>query len=271
MTGDMTMDQLGDWMVEAGREACLARVATLLLRRLGAETKAILDAAVGLLSGQTRQRDEAARIAAMLAVSTPPEALAAAPVAPARGPMRLVDNVELRRGGMPHRDGSRHGRRMDQLSIMCRRAWERHDASGSDTPFRAPFDPGQIAMGLHYQALVERHAAAGVKCASVEVRAMASSGGGGDFMVAYLAETRELERLQHRIGQGVALDVQRARGKAQPITARALVDAVCLYGLDLTAVLKRHGWSNGAGYRQSLRTALASALDRMQGYLQKGS
>lgn len=271
MTGDMTMDQLGDWMVEAGREACLARVATLVLRRLGEETKAILDAAVGLLSGQTRQRDEAARIAAILAVSTPPEALAAAPVAPARGPMRLVDNVVLRRGGMPHRDGSRHGRRMDQLSIMCRHAWERRAASGSEARFRAPFDPGQIAMGLHYQALVERHAAAGVKCASVEVRAMASTGGGGDFMVAYLAETRELAMLKDRIGAGVALDVQRVRGKAQPITARALVDAVCLHGLDLTAVLKRHGWGAKGQQRDALRLALANALDRMQGYPQKGA
>jgi hypothetical protein len=271
MTGNMTMDQLGDWMVEAGREACLARVAALVLRRLGEETKAILDAAVGLLCGQARQRDEADRIAELLAVSTPPEALSAAPVAPARGPMRLVDNVELRRGGMPHRDGSRHGRRMDQLSIMCRRAWERHDASGSEAPFRPPFDHGQISMCLHYQALIERHAAAGVKCASVEVRAVGRSGGKGDFLEAYTDEGREIANLHRRIGDGLALDVQRARGKAQPITARALVDAVCLHGLDLTAVLKRHGWEKRSDRLAILRSALAAALDRMQGYPQKGS
>lgn len=255
----MTLDQIGDWLVETASAAALAHLAATALRRIRASAEAILADALGRLAGSRRAWAEADRIADMMAAATPPEDLAAAPVAPARGALRLVPNGPSRRDG-------RHGRTLDQLSIMCRQAWERHQSKAGDADFVPPFDPAQIAMGLRYQALVERHAAAGVKCASAEVRAVARSGGDGDFMAAFLSESRELETIRHRIGPGLALEVRRGSPGRRDIPIRTLVDAVCLHGKDLSAVLKGHGWSKKTDSLTALRRALAAALDRMQGY-----
>lgn len=267
---DATIEDIGAWLMDHGRERGLAATAAIVLRAARAEAEAILSRAISGLSGSVRRSAEAARIAGMLAAATPPEDLAAAPVAPARGAMRLVDNIERLPGGARRRSG-RHGLVLDQLTIMCRQAYERHQASGSERDFVPPFEPAHIAMALRYQALVERHDAAGMKCASAEVRAVAASGGGGDFVAAYLSESRELDMIRQRIGPGIALDVQRGRGARRDITDRALVDAVCLHGMDLTAVLRAHGWAPKGGQREVLRRALAAALDRMQGYHQKGA
>lgn len=51
----------------------------------------------------------------------------------------------------------------------------------------------------------------------------------------------------------------------QPITALALVNCVCLLDLDLSAVLRRHGWAPKGLHRDRLRKGLCAALDRMQG------
>lgn len=267
---EMTIEQIGEWLIETASADALAHLAALALRRARARAEAILTDAIGRLAGSCRTFSEADRIAAMLADAAPPADLAAAPVAPARGAMRLVDNIERLPGGARRRDG-RHGRMLDQLSIMNRLEVQRHQARGKDDPVALPFDPAQIAMALRYQALVERHDAAGMKCASAEVRAVAGSGGGGDFMFAYMKESEELDMIRQRIGTGIALEVKRGSTGRRDITTRALVDAVCLHGMDLTAVLRAHGWSNGAPYRNTLRTALAGALDRMQGYLDKGA
>lgn len=267
---EMTIDQIGEWLIETASTDALAHLAGVALRRIRASAEALLTDAIGRLAGSRRAFAEADRISALLANATPPADLVAAPVAPARGAMRLVDNIERLPGGARRRDG-RHGRMLDQLSIMNRQAWLLHEGRGGDEDdFAPPFDPAQVGMALRYQALVERHDAAGMKCASAEVRAVAGSGGTGDFMLAYVKESQELNMIRSRIGAGLALEVKRGSTGRRDITTRALVDAVCLHGMDLTAVLRAHGWANGAPYRKSLRDAMAFALDRMQGYRTKG-
>lgn len=215
------------------------------------------------------RKAEAARVAAMLSRATPPEAMQAAPVAPARGPMRLVENVELLPGGLQRRRGA-HWVGMDALSIMCRRAFEGHQArGGSADDFVAPFTPGQIAVALDYQALVEWRDGSPMKCAALEA-GRAGGGGSGLFIDSYIEQGRWLAELRRRIGTGQAMAVRRirpsARGSRASIMDRALVDAVCLGGATLSDVLRSHGWAEFKDNREALRRALAEVLDRMQGY-----
>ncbi|MDN5789115.1 MAG: hypothetical protein L0H65_19100, partial [Pseudorhodobacter sp.] len=69
---------------------------------------------------------------------------------------------------------------------------------------------------------------------------------------------------------GEAMVVRRIRpslrGSKASIPDRRLVDMVCLGGLDVTGVLRAHGWSAFGEHRDVLRRALCAALDRMQGY-----
>lgn len=214
-------------------------------------------------------RNEARRVAAMLDRATPPEAMEAAPVAPARGPMRLVENVELLPGGLQRRRGA-HWVGMDALSVMCRRAFESHQArGGSADDFVAPFTPGQIAVALDYQALVEWRDGSPMKCAALEA-GRAGGGGSGLFIDSYIEQGRWLAELRRRIGAGQAMAVRRIRpsacGSRASIMDRALVDAVCLGGATLSDVLRSHGWVKSTAHLDALRVALAQALDRMQGY-----
>lgn len=237
---------------------------------------------------------EVARISGILAAATPPEACGPAmPVAPARGTMAVFRPRGIAPGGQAAVDTGYMApgearprmamREADAFDAMMRRAIDAHAVqvakaeaawTGSPDRFRAPrFVPplssSQIAIGRHYQALVERHTAGGVRCSSLE--AQRGGGGGGEFMDAYLAEAREIDALLRRIGDGAALVVRRVRPSARggaaagAITDRALVDAVCLAGLSLAEVLRRHGWAPKGEHRVRLRTALAGALDRMQG------
>lgn len=231
-----------------------------------------------------RLDDEAARCAAMLDAAAPPEAMQAAPVAPARGAQRLVPNVTVLPGGLRRIEGSRW-EAADVFDAMTRSAWLKHEAavekarlahdvSGQEKNFRAPafeppFSPGQIAMARHYRDLVERHSAGGVRCSSIE----AQGGGGatgGDFMDAYLREGEELARLRARIGTGAAMVLRRIRpskrGSKATVLDRTLVDMVALSGMTLSEVLRAHGWSDDGKHRQLLRVALSAVLDRMQGY-----
>ncbi|MBJ2150643.1 hypothetical protein [Paracoccus sp. IB05] len=260
---------LGAELIGGAEDEALADLAGLVMRVSALDADGILANALAKLAGEYRLHDEDRRIRDMLDYFTPPEDLAEIPTAPGRGPMHRVPNYMVLPGGTRSQRGA-HWRRMDQLSIMCRHAWERHrvkcERDGKDVPFDAPFSLGQISMGQQYQGLVERHDAAGIKCASIEGRAAGGSGGsGGGFIEAYLAEGYEIEAIRRRIGDGVALAVKRGTGR-RPITDRALVDAVCLAGRDLTSILRAHGWANDARLRAALRDALAGALDRMQGY-----
>lgn len=274
----MSIEDFGAMMLADVEAEGLRRLASIALRRMRAEVDAIMRAGIARLARAQAAAGEADRVTALLLAATPPEAMVQAPVAPARGPMRLVPEYELSKGGIP-KLVSQHWRGLDQLSVMCRQARARYDrdpprnAKGEPLPFVAPFTPGQIAMAQHYQALVERHDAAGMRGASVEVRAAVTPGGGqgGGFIEAYLSEGREIDMIRRRIGDGLALEVQRGKGKRSSITVRRLVDMVVLGDADLTAVLRAHGWAKDAVVLRRLRDALAEALDHMQGYPKKGA
>lgn len=215
---------------------------------------------------------EADRIAEMLRAAEPPEAMQAAPVAPARGPMRLVENVELLPGGLQRRAGA-HWVGMDALSVICRQAFARHQASGSNAAFVAPFTPGQIAVARDYQALVEWRDGSPIKCASLEA-GRAGGGGSGLFIDSYIDQGFWLEQLRRRIGNGQAMVLRRIRpskrGSRAAISDRVLVDQVILRDASISAVLVAHGWAKSSDHIEAARVALAAALDRMQGY-RKGS
>lgn len=276
------IEVIGERMIAHVWGQVVSDLAEVAMRKAAEMAKATLSDAIAALDRRAalravgrRAERERASIEQILQRATPPREMDAAPVAPARGPMLLRDNIIAAPGGTRQRDGA-HWRGMDRLSIMCRHAYERHAKSGSDQPFVAPFSPGQVSMALHYQALVERHDAAGIKLASIEGRSARSGGAsGGGFMEAYLSESAELETIRRRIGDGVAMAVRRVRPSARgtgarSISDRALVDMVCLGGSDLNVVLSAHGWSCDGKNRSSLKRGLADALDRMQGYRKKG-
>ena len=208
---------------------------------------------------------EGVRVAAVKAQATPPADVGPVPVAPARGPQRVVTDWAAVPGGMRRAVGRRL-EEADVFDLMLAQAMRRHGDSAAR--FVPPLSWGQVAMARHYRGLVERHEAGGVRCASLE--AGRSGGSGGDFMDAYVAVGREIDRLRARIGAGSALVLRRvrpsARGSRVTITDRAVVDMVCLGNMALDAVLAAHGWSVHQTYRQGLLTALCGALDRMQGY-----
>lgn len=213
--------------------------------------------------------DQGVAVAAMLDAATPPPEMAAAAVAPARGAKRLVAQYELLPGGTRRWIGS-HWADADIFDKMCRDAFARHQKAGGDVAdFAVPFTPGQMSMARRYRDLTERHAAGGVRCASLEARG-SGGGQGGEFIDAFVAEGRELSAIHRRIGSGEAMVVRRirpsARGSKASIFDRRLVDLVCLGGQDLTGVLRSHGWALKGDHRDALRRALCVALDRMQGY-----
>jgi hypothetical protein len=71
------------------------------------------------------------------------------------------------------------------------------------------------------------------------------------------------------MGTGAAMQVRRIRPSSRGTAARgiitdlALLDAVCLEGVVLSAILMRFGWAVDGKHRESLRKALSGALDRM--------
>jgi hypothetical protein len=217
-----------------------------------------------------RKGIEADAVAAVLARATPPADVGPVPVAPARGAMRIETEREVV-NGLTKRVLGKRLEQADVFDLMIAQARRRQgDAAG----FVAPFTPGQVYMARHYRGLTERHAAGGVRCASLE--AGREGGTGGDFMDAYLAVGRELDRLHGRIGPGQAMVLRRvrpsARGSRVGISDRRVVDMVCLCGMTLGDVLEAHGWAVKGEYRDGVRTALCGALDRMQGYdLQRGA
>lgn len=225
-------------------------------------------ASLSLDPGAGAERREAERQAmrAMLDHATPPDAMRAAPIAPARGPQAQVPNFTVTAGGMRRADGV-HWRALSPLASAVAQARRRHETRKIDSPFVPPYSPAQVAMAELYAALVEWRDGSAMKCSSLE--AGREGGGSGHFIDSFMDRGRQLAELQVRIGDGVAMDVRRHmdRGNTRSrITVRAAVDMACLAGVDLTEVLRRFGWSEKGEHRQQLRIAICGALDRMQGY-----
>lgn len=225
--------------------------------------------------GPARLAAEAARVAAVMRSATPPAVCGPdIPVAPARGPLRLVTPVELVPGSEVRVRPSGYcgpGEAAARAGVILADVFDRMALTARESDGPEPFTAGQVAAARRYRDLVERHEAGGVRCSSLEARS-GGSGNGGDVADARLAEAREIEAMQRRVGAGAALVVRRVRPSARGgaargiITDRALVDQVCLGGRTLSEVLRSHGWSCKGQHREALRTALAGALDRMQRY-----
>ncbi|MFD1913813.1 hypothetical protein [Halodurantibacterium flavum] len=177
------------------------------------------------------------------------------------------EDYELEHVGYRGRDAARQADAFDVMEDQARRAHR-----GAAAAFVAPFTPGQVAIARHYRALVERHDAGGMKCASLET-VRRGDGRGGSFMDAFLAEGYDIDRLRARIGDGIAMPVrrQRAGSARRAIPDRVLVDMVCLQDMTLSAVLARHGWPDRGENIIAARLALATALERMRGHLEKGA
>lgn len=148
--------------------------------------------------------------------------------------------------------------------------WRGHLAARAvDALDRAGVAPALAERGRLYASVVEAQGAAGMGCASLEARRGGGGGDGTGWMEAVIARSRWLDA-QHRRLEGVALAVRRVRPSARgpgarTITRRELVDAVCLEGVSLSEVLRRHGWAARGEARVRLRAALEEALGRMLG------
>lgn len=222
------------------------------------------------------------------------------PVAPARGPVHRFEPTVLvpdGKGGLDVKpDGYRcrsGARCIDVFDVMVNQARRAHEgrvrAYDAETrkmardglkidkrkapPFVAPFTWGQVQIARDYAALVERCAASGVKCSSLESLRQASSSG-GDREAAIFADFARLRALHRRIGSGLAKKMRRQRpsesssgpDRRKTIACRRLVDLVCLGEVPLEKILKEHGWTGNGHQIRDLRSELCMALDRMQGY-----
>jgi hypothetical protein len=206
------------------------------------------------------------RRAQMLAAAVPPEAMAAAPVAPARGTMQLVPNWDVTRGGI-RREAGAHWRAACALVAMNARAVARAEARGVVLG-ELPFTVSQIAIAETYRGLVEWRAGSGIKCASVEA-GRGGSAGSGLFIDTFIEQGERLARLQAAIGEGAVMSPRRQmdRGNGRRvIMARDLVHQVIERGRDLSWVLRHYGWAANGVHRKELLAGLRGILDRMQGY-----
>lgn len=215
---------------------------------------------------------EEKRIAAVKAAGAVPDACGdAIPMAPARGAVRAFDLF----GSYPKGpDGSE----LKPAGHMGRKTMERLDVFGRMMAQSARrkgvlgLTESQVRMGRMYRTMVEDREAGAVRCSSME----AMRGGSGTpegFTDHRLDLSRRIDLYQSRIGPGCALAIRRIRpskrgdvgGVRSNIPDRALVDRVCLFEDDFSAVLRAYGWAVKGETVKAATMALASALDRMMG------
>lgn len=215
---------------------------------------------------------EPARVAIVRSAGVVPTACGAeAPVAPARGPARMVEFMAAYpKGdkGSEVKPAGHAGRKtvvmLDAIEIM-RAQVKRRGGTFALTD-------EQVGMARLYATLVQNLEAGAVRCVSLE----GQTGGGGSregFTDHRLALHRRVDGLRARIGGGFAMEIRRIRPskrgddsmKRANIPDRALVDLVCLHGLTTSEVLARYGWAVKGDTNKAATKALAAALDRMLG------
>jgi hypothetical protein len=209
---------------------------------------------------------EQARCQTILTRAAPPEAMSAAPVAPARGPQALVAEFTVSKGGIRQHLGG-HWQALSPIAAMVATARLRHEAKDTEAAFVPPFNPAQVQVAEDYAALVEWRQGSPMKCASVEPGRGGANG--NPFIDSYIRNGIWLAELHRRIGTDVALSPRRHmdRGNGRGVvTVRVAVDMLCLGGKDLTGILQAYGWQANGLNRKALRHAICGALDRMQGY-----
>ena len=283
MTAMMTIDEIAAAMIAEVEAVALRRLAEMAQRALRRSCEAMMSVAIGRLAGLCRSDAEAGRIATMLAAATPPAAMRAAPVAPARGTMQLAPDFEVMPGGTRRLTGAHwveptrldldnavaveaERDRLEEIEAARLAAGKAGLPGGVERAARraAPFTSGQVAAAAEYRALVEWREGSPMKCGSLEP----GHGGGtsGLFIDGYIAKGARLSRLVAAIGDGLALDLQRRGGAARrAIPVRVAVDMVVLQGASLAEVLRAHGWAAKGDHRAAVREAVCAALDRMQG------
>lgn len=204
-----------------------------------------------------RVESEADRMAMVREAGAFPDECGPAPsVAPARGPLRVSEmkavypkgagEVEIKGAGF---QGRRTAQVADVFDLMAARGSQLLTVS-------------QIGVARFYRDLKERHAAGGIRCASLEAMPSGSGGGSGAFMDAYVCEGRQIAAMERRIGDGVALRASE-KGRGGMISDADLVAMVVLRQMTFGAVLRARGWSAYGGHRKVLAQALGAALDRM--------
>jgi hypothetical protein len=218
---------------------------------------------------------EPARIALVQRSGLAPDVCGPAiPVSPARGPVRVFDIMQSYPKGQDEtvlKPAGYLGRKsMQRLDVFGRMAAQSARKGGD-----AMLSDSQISIGRLYRTLVEDREAGAVRCASLE----AGRGGGGGTREGFtdhrLDMSQRIDRLQARIGSGCSMAIRRIRpskrgGIARSnISDRTLVDSVCLYDLDLSAVLRGSGWAVYGDTVTAACSALAGALDRMIGPIKR--
>lgn len=252
---------MGMQAIDAG--ALSAAVEHLTTLRLGA-IKVIAREMGKIPPSSAGHAGEAGRLAAIKAAARPPETCGPAiPLAPARG--RVVDYTTWAMGATPHGFEPQHSgfrgrssaRAADVFDVMIQQVQRR---GGRD-----PLTSAQVATARLYAAMVERHAARGVRCISVEAQGGGGSGGGdGGYIDAVLDEGAAIRRMEAAAGESWALEVKYNRGGTRrSITARRLVDMVCLEGRTVSEALKVNGWSVYGDTVTRAYGQLGAALDRM--------
>jgi len=217
------------------------------------------------VTGKDRLSEEVDRVRALLSQAQPPvECSPEIPVAPGRGPMRVLRQYEtvMTPSGLRTRratgDGFHPAATVDAFDRMELQA-RRRDPEGS-----ALFTVAQVEAGRVYAALAERVDAAGVKCSSIEGQTKAGDGS-GSWIDAVIHDIQRYRRMLRAIGDEVVLAPQRRRADdpRRTIRARQLVDAVCIEGKTLREVRNDHGWGNARTANAALTDGLSAVLDRL--------
>lgn len=207
--------------------------------------------AVGLRMGRVvGQGAQALRARAAVPAACGPEIVAA----PARGPVARMAPVEMR----PVAEGweAQHVGFQGRDAARVRDVWDRIEEAARACGAPSPFTASQVAVAREYAALVERHAASGMRGFSVEARV--DGGGKGDgYADAVIAEGLRLEALRQ------AAEGRAVLGKGVVVSRLMLVDWVALGWQTPSAVLARCGVAAKGRTRERVRLVLAGALEAM--------
>lgn len=189
----------------------------------------------------------------------------------ARGPVRAVHLQQVYTRGDGELDAMPAGHK-GRATLLVADVFDRMQAQASKKKSRIPLTASQIETARTYARTVERHAAGAVRCSSIEGRGGGTGGGPDGFTDARLASSRRIDLWHRRIGDGQAMAVKRVRKMARPgkvqritITARQLVDAVCIEDMEISKVLRRYGWPANGRNVHACCVALGAILDRMSG------
>lgn len=189
----------------------------------------------------------------------------------ARGPVRAVsmDQVYQRGDGELQTMAAGHKGR---ATLVVADVFDRMQAQASKRKSRIPLTVGQVEMARTYARAVERHEAGAIRCSSMEAHGGGSGAGSDGFTDARLASARQIDLWRRRIGNGQAMAVQRVRKSDRPskvqrisITARQLIDDVCIADMEIAKVLRRYGWQADGPTIRRCCLALGGILDAMQG------